>query len=94
MDCSLLGCSVHRILQARILESVAMSLSRGSSWPWARTHVSYVSCMSKRDFPGGSDGEAPAYNVGDLGSVPGLNPEAPKTREAPKNSDLDSKDHY
>ena len=24
------------------------------------------------NFPGGSDGEAFAYNVGDLGSVPGL----------------------
>ena len=24
------------------------------------------------DFPGGSDGEASAYNVGDLGSIPGL----------------------
>ena len=23
------------------------------------------------DFPGGSDGKASAYNVGDLGSVPG-----------------------
>ena len=26
-------------------------------------------CIS--DFPGGSDGKAPAYNVGDLGSIPG-----------------------
>ena len=25
-----------------------------------------------KDFTGGSDGEASAYNVGDLGSVPGL----------------------
>ena len=25
-----------------------------------------------RDFPGGSDGKASAYNVGDLGSIPGL----------------------
>ena len=24
------------------------------------------------DFPGGSDGKAPVYNVGDLGSIPGL----------------------
>ena len=23
------------------------------------------------DFPGGSDGKAPAYNVGDRGSIPG-----------------------
>ena len=31
MDCSLPGSSVHGILQARILEGVAMPLSRGSS---------------------------------------------------------------
>ena len=24
------------------------------------------------DFPGGSDGKVSAYNVGDLGSIPGL----------------------
>ena len=28
--------------------------------------------LSPIDFPGGSDGKASAYNVGDLGSVPGL----------------------
>ena len=33
MDCSLLGSSVHGILQARILEWVAISYSRGSSQP-------------------------------------------------------------
>ena len=32
--------SVHGISQARILEWVAMTLSRGSSWPRDRTHVS------------------------------------------------------
>ena len=26
----------------------------------------------KYEFPGGSDGKASAYNVGDLGSIPGL----------------------
>ena len=26
----------------------------------------------KPDFPGGSDGKASAYNVGDRGSIPGL----------------------
>ena len=31
MDCSLLGFSVHGIFQARILEWVAISFSRGSS---------------------------------------------------------------
>ena len=33
MDCSLPGSSVHGILQARVLEWVAISFSRGSSWP-------------------------------------------------------------
>ena len=33
MDCSLTGSALHRILQARVLESVAISFSRGSSWP-------------------------------------------------------------
>ena len=33
MDCSPPGSSVHRILQASILEWVAISYSKGSSWP-------------------------------------------------------------
>ena len=33
MDCSLPGSSIHGILQARILEWVAISFSRISSWP-------------------------------------------------------------
>ena len=40
MDCSLPSSSVHGILQARILEWVAMPSSRGSSWPRDRTCVS------------------------------------------------------
>ena len=39
-DCSLPGSSVHGILQARILEWVAMPSSRGSSRPRDRTQVS------------------------------------------------------
>ena len=31
VDCNLLGSAIHRILQARILEWVAISFSRGSS---------------------------------------------------------------
>ena len=42
MDCSPPGSSVHGILQARILEWVAISFSRGSSWPWDRTQVSCI----------------------------------------------------
>ena len=28
--------------------------------------------VASRDFPGGSDGKASAFNAGDLGSIPGL----------------------
>ena len=86
MDCSSLGSFVHGILQARILEWVAIPFSRGSSQPrdWTR-----VSCIVDRHFtvwatnqfykfkpyflgfPGGSDGKASAYNAGDPGSIPG-----------------------
>ena len=45
MDCSPSGSSVHGILQARILEWVAMTSSRGSSQPRGWTHVSCVSCI-------------------------------------------------
>ena len=48
MDCSLPGSSVHGILQAKILEWVAMLSSRGSSQPRDQTHVSYVSCIGRR----------------------------------------------
>ena len=47
MDCSPLGSSVCGILRARILEWVAISFSRGSSWPWDRTQVS---CTAGRFF--------------------------------------------
>ena len=40
MDCSPPGSSVQGISQARTLERVAISFSRGSSWNWDRTHVS------------------------------------------------------
>ena len=47
MDCSPPGSSVHGILQARILEWVAMLCSRGSSQPRDRTHLSYVSGIGR-----------------------------------------------
>ena len=42
MDCSLPGSSVHGTLQARILEWVAISSSKGSSWPKDWTHISCI----------------------------------------------------
>ena len=41
-DCSPAGCSVHGILQARILEWVAMPFSRGSSGSRDWTQVSWI----------------------------------------------------
>ena len=41
-DCSPPGSSVHGILQARILEWIAISFSRGSSWCRDRTQVSRI----------------------------------------------------
>ena len=46
-DCSLPGFSLHGILQARVLEWVAISSSRGSSWPRNRT---WVSCIPGKHF--------------------------------------------
>ena len=47
MDCSPPGSSVHGILQARILEWVAIPFSRGSSQP---KDLTQVSCISGRYF--------------------------------------------
>ena len=47
MDCSLPGSFAHGILQARIVEWVAISYSRGSSWP------SYKLCLISPALGGG-----------------------------------------
>ena len=44
MDCNLPGSSVHGIFQARTLEWVAISFSRGSSRPRAQTQFSRIAC--------------------------------------------------
>ena len=51
MDCSPPGFSVHGILQARILEWVAMPSSRGSSWSRHQTWVSYVPVLQEDSLP-------------------------------------------
>ena len=48
MDCSLQGSSVHGILQARILEWVAIPSSRGSSQPRDQSHISFLSCIGRQ----------------------------------------------
>ena len=47
MDCSPPGCSTRGILQARILEWIAISFSRGSFRPRDQT---WVSCIAGRFF--------------------------------------------
>ena len=42
VDCSLPGSFVHGILQARVLEWVAIPFSKGSSWPKNWTRVSWI----------------------------------------------------
>ena len=48
VDCSPPGSSVHGILQARILECVAIPFSRGSSQPGDQTCVSFISSTGRR----------------------------------------------
>ena len=48
MDYNPPGSFVHGILQARILEWVAMPSSRGSSGLSDQTHVSYVSYIDRQ----------------------------------------------
>ena len=47
MDCSPSGSSVHGISQERILEWVAISFSRGSSWLRDWSHAFCISCIGR-----------------------------------------------
>ena len=51
MDCSPPGSSVHMIVQARVLEWVAMPSSRGSSPLGDRTCISYICSISRQVLP-------------------------------------------
>ena len=48
VDCSLPGSSVHGTFQARILEWVAISFSRGSSRSRNQTRISYIACIGRQ----------------------------------------------
>ena len=52
VDCSLPGSSVHGILQARVLEWVAISVSRGTSRPEDWTQVSRIAGTLPSEPPG------------------------------------------
>ena len=64
MDCSPPGSSIHWILQARTLEWVAISSSRGSSWPKDWNCVSGVSCIAGGFFTCWAMGEAAGHTLG------------------------------
>ena len=81
VDYSLPGSSAHGIIQVRILERVAMSSSRGSSWPRDRTHVSCLLCFLLWQ----AGGSLPLVSPGDIHThththihekVPGIEPES------------------
>ena len=54
------GSSIHGIFQARVLEWIAISFSRGSSWPRDWT---WVSCIAGKLFTVWSTREAPTSDV-------------------------------
>ena len=58
MNCSLPGSSVHGILQARILEWVAIPFCRGSFQSRDWTHISFISWTAHRFFTIWATGEA------------------------------------
>ena len=67
MDCSPSGSSVHGILQARILEQVAMHPSRGSSQPNLGSSPGLLHCSQILYYL--SHGEAQEYWSGYTGSI-------------------------
>ena len=80
MGCSPPGSSVHWILQARILELVAMPSSKGSpplaggffttSATWEPPVLPRAIINLVEGFPGGSDGKESACNMGALDLIP------------------------
>ena len=76
MDCSLPGSSVHGIFQARILEWVAISFSRGSSRPRDQTQVF---CIAGRFFTIRTTGKPnPMWRMGILPAATSRLPKSPQ----------------
>ena len=63
MDCSQLGSFVRGILQARILDWVAVASSRGSSRLGDWTCVPCVSCIASRFFTTEPPGKPYSYDT-------------------------------
>ena len=63
MDCNPLGSSFHGILQAGILEWIAISFCWGSSWPWNPSASLKSPAVAGRLFTRSVTWEAPAGHV-------------------------------
>ena len=63
MESSLPGSSVHRISQARILDWVAISSSKWSTWLRDQTRASCVSCIGRQIFKSLSHLESPRFSI-------------------------------
>ena len=72
MDYSPSVFSAHGILQARMLEWVAISSSREFSQPWDQTHISYVSCIGRKILYHSHQLESPNNPVGESVTTPTL----------------------
>ena len=71
MDYSLPSSSVHGTFQTRILGQVAISYSRGSSWPQDKIYISCVSCISRQILYCWATWEAPIEVIQTAISVKG-----------------------
>ena len=61
---SLVGCGCHRVAKSWTwLKQLSL---HALVWKYCFVYLEY-----KEDFPGGSEGKASVYNVGDLGLIPG-----------------------
>ena len=69
MDCCPPGSSVHGILQARILEWVAIPSSRGSSWLRDWTNISCISCTGRQILYHCSTWEAPLHSWAEINLI-------------------------
>ena len=70
MDCSPPDSSVHAIFQPRILEWVAISSSRRSSWPRDQSHISSICCTGRWILYHRATWEAPKLSAASLWKWP------------------------
>ena len=62
IDSSLSGSSIHGIFQAGVLEWIAISFSRGSSWPRDWSHILCISFIGRQILYHCATWETPGYS--------------------------------